>query len=352
MRRFYAGLGLLVALVACEPTRAPDLHDIYLFGFEDSRLSYFYGVPGSLTVEGTEVVLSEGAGDGIYAFPEALLANSLSYLELAVEAITDPIRVDRIPLTTDLSVTTTEAVPLLLYFDGAAWFTLLEEAEAGLNVRLIPKVRIGRLQGVGNLSPREADTLADVLERRERPLAVSLIDETALPDRSIDGLNEYLKTGLFVQRDVIVDASAFRDPEERVLWEVMAEGSQATGGESARYLMVRNQTELLTVWNQAYGTQLSVPAVPDTDFERETILAIFLGQKPTGGYQVEVVDVAQEATDLFVDLIEREPAEGAITTQALTNPWLMIRVLRGGINAAWFRDPDSGQLFEVARSLR
>ena len=75
MRRFYAGLGLLVALVACEPTRAPDLHDIYLFGLEDSRLSYFYGVPGSLTVEGTEVVLSEGAGDGIYAFPEALLAS-------------------------------------------------------------------------------------------------------------------------------------------------------------------------------------------------------------------------------------------------------------------------------------
>lgn len=349
MRRSLAVFALLALLAGCEPNRLPTLHDIYLFGLEDARLSYVYGLPGRLAIDGSEVELGSGSVPEPYAVTDALLIDGAPYLRAPIEDIAAPVRVARIPLTTDLLVRTSAALPLIVYFDGAAWFTLLQDAAAGLDRRVVPRRRIGRLQGIGALSAGEADAVADALERRGRPVAVALLPDGSLPVRSIDGLAEYASTGLYLQPDVPVDADAFEPPEQEVVWEVLAQGSQAVGS-APGYLMITDEAEFLTVWNRANGAQLTVPPLPDVNFERETVLAVFLGQKPTGGYGVEVQRISLDERELYVDLLEREPGAGAITTQALTSPWIMIRVLRAGVPVAWFRDPASGRLFGAARA--
>lgn len=351
MRRHLAVLALILLLVGCEPNRTPRLHDIYLYGLEDARFSYLYGLPGSLTIDGVEIALEEGRPEGAYAVTDALLADGAPFLRAPLEDIAAPTLVERIPLTTDLMVSTNVAVPEVVYFDGAAWFTLLRDAAAGLDLRLVPRRRIGRLQGLGDLSQREAAALADALEARGRPVALTLLPDDALPERSVEGVSEYLRTGFYLQTDIRIDSSAYRAPAQQVVWEVLAQGSQALGAAGPGYVMVTNRDELLTLWNRAHGSQLTVPPLPDVDFSRETVLAVFLGQKPTGGYGAEVRGIVEEDRELFVDLVVSEPAPGAITTQALTSPWVMIRVLRSGYAVAWFRDPTSGQLFGAARAV-
>ena len=350
MRRPLAVLALLTLLVGCEQNRLPALHDVYLFGLEDARLSYFYGLPGNLSVDGVELSLTSGEPRGTYAVADALIVDGAPYQRTSVEDIEAPIRVERIPLTTDLVVSTAEEVSLIVYYDGRAWFSLLQDAAAGLDVRVVPRRRIGRLRGIGELGIHEADALADALEVRGRPIALSLVPVERLPERSIDGLSEYMRTGLYLQPDVPVDVDAYRPPEQEVVWEVLAQGGQAVGVEAPNYLMVTDEAEFLSLWNRANGNQLTVPPLPDVTFGRETVLAIFLGQKPTGGYGAEVRRIVREDRELYVDLVERVPAENAITTQALTSPWVMIRVLRADVTVTWFRDPNTGQLFAAARA--
>jgi len=95
-----------------------------------------------------------------------------------------------------------------------------------------------------------------------------------------------------------------------------------------------------------------MPTVPTVDFSRETVVAAFDGQKPTGGYNLQVRDVTIENGELYIDLVATEPQAGAITTQGLTSPWILIHVLRGGFSVAWFRNPDDGSLIGVARATQ
>jgi hypothetical protein len=351
-RRGLLACTLLIALlVACEPNRAPRLHDVYLFGLEDARLSYVYGLPGTLTLEGGPVTLADGDTGGRFAVPESLLVDGEPYVRTAVVDIAPPARVERIPLTTDLVVRTDTEVPLLVYYDGAAWFTLVEDAEAGLDVRVVPRRRIGRLQGIGALSSGESDAVADALEARGRPIAVALVDPEGLPERTVDGLSEYLLTGLYLQPDVPVDASAYEAPAQDVVWDLLGQGDSASGAVAPLYQLITDRETLVSAWNRANGSALSIPPLPDVDFGRETIVAAFLGERPTGGYRAEVLRIERDDGELFVDLVERTPSADAVTTQALTSPWVMIRVLRSGISVAWFRDPVSGQLYAAARAV-
>src|SRR5690606_4713919 len=153
--------------------------------------------------------------------------------------------------------------------------------------------------------------------------------------RTVDGLAEQRRTGFFVQTDIGTDQAAFRPAPDQLTWETLARGNQATGVEDRRFQLITNQQQLTSIWAQAHATQLQPPSTPRVGFGRETLVAIFLGQQSTGGYGVEVVRVAEERGELYLDVRFTEPAAGAITSQALTSPWTIVRVLRGGYQVAW-----------------
>ena len=80
----------------------------------------------------------------------------------------------------------------------------------------------------------------------------------------------------------------------------MAQGNQARGFDSASYQLVTNEAQLLSLWNLAHSSQLTVPPVPRVDFQRETVVAIFLGTRSTGGYSVTVQQVSEENGELYL----------------------------------------------------
>ncbi|CAN5784124.1 protease complex subunit PrcB family protein [soil metagenome] len=343
-------LTLSFVLMACEPDSPPQLHDIVVTGVLDERLTYAYGEPRTFVIEGTEVELGAadpGAPRDDFSIAGALSIDGARVLRSPVEPPSAPVAVRRIPLTTDVTLRTFEETRATLYFDGAAWFVLGQDDPAGIETRVTPRPRTQRLRGLGELTVAEADVVASYLERLDEPLVVSVATEP--PRRSIDGLAEYRATAIHVQQGLETDAAAFRPAPRTVQWEVVARGSQALGVERPSYRLLRNEAELRSTWNQAHGAALNVPPLPAVDLSRETLLAVFMGTRPTGGYSVDVREVTLEGGDLFVDLVLVEPGAGAVSTQALTSPWAIVRVLRGGVSAAWFRDPRDGRLYAVAR---
>ena len=349
-------LGVSAMMIGCAPEAERTVHDVYIYGSLDQRITYFYGGSGTLAYQGVEVQLidantTDERRGGDLAVPSSLLVDGQQFLRAPTPPLTaPPATVSRIPQTTDMQLALLQAVGEVVYFDGASYLTLTRGGEAGVVQRVVPRPRFNRLRGIGMLTNAEADAVADYLEK-SGPFVLTDLPAGSLPVRAVDGLAEQLSTGIYIQTEIPVAEEAFRPAPQQLAWETIASGSQATGVQGARYLLITSQDQLIGVWSQVHANQLQQPPLPQVDFQRETLVAIFLGQRNSGGYGVTVRRVSVEGNELYLDTEFREPAAGAITTQALTSPWTLVRVLRGGFEVAWIRDVADGNLRGAARAV-
>ncbi len=351
-----AVLGLVLAGCETEPSRS--LHDLYLFGHLDTRITHFYGGEGAFTYEGRTVELSDAEATDrrfrvTFGVSSALLVDGSPFLRAAQTPLaTAPTVLSRIPLTTDMQVRIDQPVGRIVYFDGSAYLGVSDGASEELEARVVPRPRFNRLRGLGEMTNQEADALADALEALDRPFAVTELPAASLPQRAVDGLAEQRRSGFYVQFDIPTDADAFVPPPSRLVWETLASGSQATAVREARFTLARDFDDLIGVWTAAHSSALQPPSVPPFSPERETLVAIFLGTRPTGGYAVAVRDVVEERGELYIDVELTEPGRDALTTQVITSPWTIVKVLRGGYQLAWIRDITTGELIGAARPGR
>jgi hypothetical protein len=347
-------MSMLVVLAGCRTDPAPDVHELTLFGEFEQRVAWFYGEPRVFPLAGSELRLDVPLlGE---ATAEWFVASALSVdggpalIDRPSTSFEPPVEVRRIPLTTDLQMTTVRFTQAVLYFDGKAWFTLGTFDPAGLSLRVTPRPRLAGLRGASELTNAEADALQRLLEAKGTPLVVSFLAAGDVPRRAIDGVAEARASAVHISTTIETDVAAFRPAPRDLVFEIVARGQQAVGFERADYQLLRTPAELAAAWTAAHASSLTQPPQPSVDFARETMLAVFMGTRSSGGYGLDVAGVTFEGGDLFVDLVEIRPEPGSMVTQALTSPWMVVRIPRGGFAAVWFRSPDDGRLFAVARA--
>jgi len=90
--------------------------------------------------------------------------------------------------------------------------------------------------------------------------------------------------------------------------------------------VIRNQDEWKALWKRHSSTDTNPSPALIIDFNREMVVGIFLGEKPTGGYEVEIVRAEQRDSSLYFYYREKIPSPGAMVTQALTQPFHLVKV--------------------------
>jgi hypothetical protein len=75
--------------------------------------------------------------------------------------------------------------------------------------------------------------------------------------------------------------------------------------------------------------------VPDVDFRTESVVGVFLGTRPTTGYAVEILAIESRADALDVSWRETAPGEDCVVLQALTSPYVLVRVPVPGARAGF-----------------
>ncbi len=96
--------------------------------------------------------------------------------------------------------------------------------------------------------------------------------------------------------------------------------------DDARQAVVSTEAEWATLWRQH---DFDKPA-PKVDFTRRTVVAIFLGSRPTAGFDVEIVGTKQEGDTVFVEWAEVRPQERALLAQVLTSPAVIASIPKAG----------------------
>jgi len=64
----------------------------------------------------------------------------------------------------------------------------------------------------------------------------------------------------------------------------------------------------------------------DINFSEEMVVGVFLGEKQTGGYEVEVTDVLDQNDYIEFQIKINEPDPGEIVAQSITSPYHIIKL--------------------------
>jgi hypothetical protein len=101
----------------------------------------------------------------------------------------------------------------------------------------------------------------------------------------------------------------------------LAKGDMS-GQQLAKQVIVRTAAEWKALWKDHSATE-KMPAV---DFAKSMVVGIFLGSKPSDGYDVEIVGVRTQDKDLIVEYVQKQPGRGTLAAQILTEPYHLVSV--------------------------
>jgi hypothetical protein len=79
-------------------------------------------------------------------------------------------------------------------------------------------------------------------------------------------------------------------------------------------------------WGKLWRSVTPDKPLPKVDFARRSVVAIFLGSRPTAGYDIEIVGTKQEGPSLIVEWAEVRPQAGVMLAQVLTAPALIASI--------------------------
>jgi len=105
-------------------------------------------------------------------------------------------------------------------------------------------------------------------------------------------------------------------------------------------IVIRDQQPWITLWARHSSIENKPSSPPQIDFSAEMVVGLFLGQKSTGGYSVEITRAELDGSNLRLYYRERSPTPGAMVTQVLTQPYHLVRLPRHEASPAFYREGD------------
>jgi hypothetical protein len=104
-----------------------------------------------------------------------------------------------------------------------------------------------------------------------------------------------------------------------------------SGIQTARNVVVNDRASWESLWAEHKSSMTPQPAAPQIDFSARTVVAVFLGERPNGCYEVRIESVQQVAETVLVryrEISEAERPSDVVCTQAITYPAHIVTVLK------------------------
>ena len=108
-------------------------------------------------------------------------------------------------------------------------------------------------------------------------------------------------------------------------WDKLS--GQSAGIKVKLCVVVRSQQEWGALWIKHTGGKTE--GRPAVDFSKEMVVAVFLGERRTGGYKVDVklmADPIEPKTRLVVFYREIPPDSGSFNMEMISQPYVMVKI--------------------------
>ena len=126
---------------------------------------------------------------------------------------------------------------------------------------------------------------------------------------------------LFAISLVSCSSASIKTVETNKLYEVLSQESY--GGASIRFFEILSLPEEIKMLQQDENLKNKISP---TDIQKSNFIILNMGEKTSGGYSIGVDNVVETEKNIVVTVKENFPATGSMVTQALTNPFCVVKI--------------------------
>jgi len=113
----------------------------------------------------------------------------------------------------------------------------------------------------------------------------------------------------------------------QISFETLVE-DQTGGYVKEEIRVISDHKSLLEVYNFVNRIRKPGFPIPTIDFSKETVIAVFMGEKTSGGYAVSVESVKEEGENIIVQIKEIKPDPKDMVTMVITQPFCFVKINR------------------------
>ena len=106
-----------------------------------------------------------------------------------------------------------------------------------------------------------------------------------------------------------------------------------SGIADAKQEVIKDRAAWEKLWSQHSVNKRGENKIPEIDFTKEMVIFVAMGRQRTGGYSIEVVNVAVVDQKLKISFKRKSPPPGAMATMALTAPFHIVAVPKSDLKA-------------------
>lgn len=99
-----------------------------------------------------------------------------------------------------------------------------------------------------------------------------------------------------------------------------------SGHAEAKNYVIKDKAEWESLWEKIFAGSSEKPPLPEIDFERRTVLAVFQGTQASSGYEISIKEVVESENALEVNVRAVSPGKHCGTLGILTSPFHIIEI--------------------------
>lgn len=103
-------------------------------------------------------------------------------------------------------------------------------------------------------------------------------------------------------------------------------GGSYCGIDNNMEIVIKSDEEWKYLWERVHRKMVPEPPLPEVDFSAETVLAVFMGTRSTGGYSIEISHLTMNNGKITAIVKTRSPQPGDMVTMALSQPYHIIKI--------------------------
>ena len=99
-----------------------------------------------------------------------------------------------------------------------------------------------------------------------------------------------------------------------------------SGHSEAQNYVINTATEWQSLWDKIFSNQSEEPPLPEIDFTRRTIVAVFQGAQPTTGFEISIEEIVETENSLEVSVKAFAPGKRCVVGGKVTKPFDIIEI--------------------------
>lgn len=94
----------------------------------------------------------------------------------------------------------------------------------------------------------------------------------------------------------------------------------------SKFLVINDLKSLHDIYDAINKDRLPILEIPTINFEKEMVLALFLGEKTTGGFSISVERILSDNNNVSVFYKTITPKQDEMVTTVMTQPYCIIKM--------------------------